>query len=256
MKKQIKVTRFSNLSFVTGTFSEVSAFLAHRIKLNKSQLILPCSLNDLANIAEKPQLASAYQAIDFCTTDGMPLVWLLQFHLRQKIERVYGPDLMVSLCQKLSAPKTNHVLFGASSRVLQKLKKQMLLVNPQLQIKATISPPMKPLSPKKEVTYLKQIKKLKPAVLWIGLSSPLQVELAARWKKHLPHTTILCVGAAFDFVAGQKKVAPAWMKKNGLEWLFRLITEPKRLWKRYLIVIPKFLLFHGSELFFNPRIGL
>lgn len=85
------------------------------------------------------------------------------------------------------------------------------------------------------------IRRSKTTVLWIGLSSPKQVQLALRWRSKLPGVSIMCVGAAFDFVAQAKPSAPQWMKQLGLEWLFRLVTEPQRLWKRYLVDVPVFL---------------
>lgn len=244
--------RIHSLPFVVGTFSEVTEHIFEGILSKKSQIILPCSLNDLASISQDQATLEKYRAVDICTTDGMPLVWLARLKTHQPIERVYGPDLMMALCRKLNQQNVTQFLYGSSTKTLKALEKQIYAVAPKTKLFESISPRMGKLSEKEALTFINHFKKFKPDVLWIGISSPAQIEFAAQVKSALPKTTILCVGAAFDFVSKSKRNAPTWMKRIGLEWLFRLLNEPKRLWKRYLFTIPKFLLLHGLELIFNP----
>ncbi len=244
--------QIDGLPFIVGTFPEVINRICHNILQKKSQIILPCSLNDLASISSQPKLFASYQKVDICTTDGMPLVWISSLKTKNLNQRVYGPDLMKAIFQKLQKSQARHVLYGATPNTVALLKKKLLHLAPHSQIVETFSPPMRKLSDLEEKKYLSQLKKSRPDVVWIGISSPAQIEQAARWKKALQKTTFICVGAAFDFVSGSKNSAPNWMKKNGFEWFFRLINEPKRLWKRYLYTIPKYLLIHGFRLVFNP----
>ena len=93
-----------------------------------------------------------------------------------------------------------------------------------------------------EQHIIKKIKAAQPHILWLGIGSPKQVELASRWRQHLPNTTIICVGAAFNLLTGQTSMCPAWLQRLGLEWLFRLVVEPQRLWRRYVFQVPSFIL--------------
>lgn len=247
----MKIT-IQSLPFQVGTFEQIIRTVTEKILSNQSQIILPCDLASLANLSQHQDLAAAYREIDICTTDGIPLVWLSKYKTQEQVERVYGPDLMSSLLQNSKIQKLRHAFYGSANQEnLDELIEKILIKSPNLNIQLAISPPLHPLSFSSEKNYFSKIKAAQPDVLWIGLSSPLQIQVAAKLKKILPNTTILCVGAAFDFLAEVKPSAPSWMKKNGLEWFFRLINEPKRLWKRYLITIPRFLLCHGWELLFQ-----
>lgn len=217
------------LNFFVGNFDQVSQKIIKYFKYFKGQIILPCSLHDLA-LAQKN---AAYQQIDICTTDSMWLTWWAGLKHHAKAERVYGPDLMKSILANLKPTQPKTVFLGAEPQVLTKLEKKywghFLVLT-------------KDASQQREQEILTKIIKLKPKFIWLGIGSPKQVELAAQLKPKLRNTTIFCVGAAFAFNAGQKKQAPGWIQKSGLEWLFRLMTEPKRLWRRYLVVIPGYII--------------
>lgn len=232
----------SSLPFVIGRYDEVVKKIISTINQKKSNIILPCSLNDLSIISQNSSLKKIYDKVNIFTTDGKPLVWWMILKNKRAVDRVYGPDLMKDIIINTQGKNHKHVLFGSGKKTLNKLLLEIKKFAPKTNIRLNISPPFKKLSSKENDQYLDKIKSVKPTVLWIGLSSPKQVEFAAKWKKRLPHTTIFCVGAAFDFIAGTKPMAPRWMQNISLEWFFRLITEPRRLWKRYLVDIPLFLL--------------
>lgn len=229
-------------NFLLGSFSENLLFLKKVLKKKGSLIVLPTSLNDLR---QREKINSFYDEVDIATTDGMPFVFLFRFLKTwnswkvKRIERTYGPDLMSTIL--LEDKKYCHFFYGTNKENISSLVSLLKKKNPNLKIVGNISPAFKSaedLLPE----VLEVIKRTKAEVLWIGLSSPKQVQLAALIKKNHPNIKIFCVGAAFDFLSGNKKQAPLWMRKLGLEWFFRFLTEPKRLWRRYLLEIPAFLL--------------
>lgn len=231
-------------SFVYGKKDTITQFFLSKIHNKKSFIVLPTSLNDLASVNENIKLRKSYNKIDYCTNDGMPLVWyftLNNLFSFKKIERVYGPTLMKEILSK-GNKKTKHLFYGSSQKTLDSLEQNISNFASQTKIVELISPPFRDLTLKEEAEYIIEIISKDIDVLWIGLSSPKQVKVAARWKHFLPNTAIFCVGAAFDFLADQQSMAPKFIQQLGLEWLFRLIIDPKRLWKRYLVVIPKYIL--------------
>jgi N-acetylglucosaminyldiphosphoundecaprenol N-acetyl-beta-D-mannosaminyltransferase len=234
---------FLESHFFFDTYDAVLRSILERVRKRASLITLPCSLYDIAQLASSPDLAQKYRNVDIFTTDGMPLVWWGRWKMGKPVERVYGPDLMRSVLIKFQGKKFSHVFYGSSKRTLKRLHKAIRSFAPKTNILEMISPPFRALTSYEERQYLEIIRRHNPNVLWIGLSSPKQVVLASKWKAYLPNTSIFCVGAAFDLLAGTKPMAPKWMQRMGLEWLFRLLTEPRRLWKRYLFDIPLFLLF-------------
>ena len=238
----IKEYYYSNHKFLAGKKKNIVNYLFNLIIKRRSAVILPCSLNDLAESSENLNLRKVYKKVDFNVTDGMPLVWFFTIKLKVLCERVYGPDLMLEILKKSQHTELKHFFYGSSGETLSKLEKYIIQLFPKIKIVGSISPPYRKLNLIEEAHYLHQIRTKKIDLLWVGLSSPKQVELAVRWKNFLPNTTILCVGAAFDFIADSKIKAPKLIQLLGLEWLFRLSTEPRRLYKRYLIKIPSFLI--------------
>lgn len=227
------------LKFEIGQFD----FVVNHIlkKVGHSNIVLPLSLNDCAEAWKSQSLANFYSQVDICTTDGMPLVWFFKFCTKTKVERVYGPDLMSHLL-KNSNKKISHYFLGSSLTSNQKLRQYLGQNFAHLNIKGFSFLEKDSQEKIREKQLIKEIKLAQPQVLWLGLGSPKQVKLAAIWKKHLPETTIICVGAAFNLLTRYQPKAPVFLQKIGLEWLFRLLVEPKRLWRRYLVTIPQFIL--------------
>ena len=112
----------------------------------------------------------------------------------------------------------------------------------------TLSPPFRPLTPEEDTAVVDAINAARPDIVWVGLSTPKQERWMASHVGRIEAPVMIGVGAAFDFLAGEKKQAPLWMQRNGLEWLFRLVTEPRRLWRRYLSIVPKFIVLAGAQL--------
>ncbi len=231
-----------NKQFIIGQFDKVIGVLAKKLtKKENSQIILACSLHELAIKNEKSH-AKFYQNIDYCTTDSMLITKYFQKKYQKKIDRVYGPDLMLAVFAKQQKNKTKITHYLLCPNLITKKKISNLLQKkyPNSLILADYLP--KKIDQQQELAQYQKILDTKADFVWIGIGSPKQLEITSWLKDHSQGMKIFCVGAAFEFISGQKKQAPVWMQKNGLEWLFRLISEPKRLWKRYLVTVPKYLL--------------
>jgi N-acetylglucosaminyldiphosphoundecaprenol N-acetyl-beta-D-mannosaminyltransferase len=174
------------------------------------------------------------------TPDGMPLVWLCWLKGYRTAERVYGPDLMLAFCDRSESKGYRHYFYGASPAVLEALTNRLLERYPRLVVAGSYAPPFRQLDAIEDTLIIERIRRAAPDIVWVGLSTPKQERWMADHVERLGVPVLIGVGAAFDFHSGFKRQAPRWMQRNGLEWLFRLATEPRRLYRRYLINIPLF----------------
>ncbi len=180
-----------------------------------------------------PALRKVYNNSGLNTPDGMAIVWLLRLHKNKHVQRVYGPDLLLAACQRLLKNGYRHYFYGGSEDTLQKLVERLEKEFTGIQIAGRASPPFRSLSDKEIERQISDIRMAKPDIVWVGLGSPKQEIWMAEHLPELKVPVLVGVGAAFDFLSGTKPQAPRWMQRMGLEWLFRLATEPRRLWKRY-----------------------
>ena len=175
------------------------------------------------------------------TPDGMPMVWMGKLQGQKSIARVYGPDLMLNLCEHSRAENFSHFFYGGAAGVADELARQLGRRFSGLNIAGTYSPPFRPLNRNELSELQKRIEETRPDFFWVGLSTPKQERFMAKHLDLLPEARIMIgVGAAFDLLSGRVKQAPRWMQRSGFEWLFRLSQEPRRLGKRYLVNNPRF----------------
>jgi len=174
------------------------------------------------------------------TPDGMPMVWLSWLRGERHVDRVYGPDLLAACCERSITRGYRHFFYGGGDGVAALLSERLRARFPELQVVGTYTPPFRPLSALEETELARQIAAAAPDILWVGLSTPKQERWMAEHIGRLQVPVMIGVGAAFDFHAGLKRQAPRWVQRAGLEWLFRLGTEPRRLWRRYLANNPRF----------------
>jgi N-acetylglucosaminyldiphosphoundecaprenol N-acetyl-beta-D-mannosaminyltransferase len=186
------------------------------------------------------QLRRIHNQAGLVTPDGMPLVWLCRLKGQRGVERVYGPDLMLALCARSQASAYRHFFYGASPAVLDALTTRLQRRYPGLIIAGTYAPPFGLVDRVEDELIVERIKQASPDIVWVGLSTPKQERWMAEHVDRIGAPALIGVGAAFDFHSGFKRQAPRWMQRNGLEWLFRLLSEPRRLGPRYLINIPLF----------------
>ena len=188
----------------------------------------------------------AFRAIlnhSFLTTpDGMPTVWMGRWQGFRQMRRVYGPDLMLRVCEFSRTRGYTHFLYGGAPGVAEELKARLEQRFPGLKIVGTYTPPFRPLTAAEEQQLRDLVEAARPDIFWVGLSTPKQERFMAQYWQKLGATLFFGVGAAFDFHAGRMRQAPLWMRRHGLEWLFRLCCDPARLWKRYLKNNPLFIL--------------
>jgi N-acetylglucosaminyldiphosphoundecaprenol N-acetyl-beta-D-mannosaminyltransferase len=180
-----------------------------------------------------PTVREVYNTSGLCTPDGMAIVWLLRLDKYKNVRRVYGPDLLLAACQRFLKKCYRHYFYGGSKDTLRKLTAHLEKEFPGIRIVGGVSPPFRTLSNKETEKQIADIRNAKPDIVWVGLGSPKQEIWMAEHLPELKVPVLVGVGAAFDFLAGTKSQAPKWMQRMGLEWLFRLATEPRRLWKRY-----------------------
>jgi N-acetylglucosaminyldiphosphoundecaprenol N-acetyl-beta-D-mannosaminyltransferase len=174
------------------------------------------------------------------TPDGMPTVWLGHWHGYENMTRVYGPDFMLELCELSVSRGYKHFLYGGNPGIAEQLKEALLTRFPGLQITGTFTPPFRPLNAEEESELERQLYHAQADILWCGLSTPKQERFMTQYCGKLPVKLMVGVGAAFDINSGNLKDAPKWMKGAGLQWLHRLLMEPRRLASRYLRNNPKF----------------
>ncbi|HTV61484.1 MAG TPA: WecB/TagA/CpsF family glycosyltransferase [Verrucomicrobiae bacterium] len=177
-----------------------------------------------------------------CTPDGMPMVWMGKIHGQAEMRRVYGPDLMLDVCAWGEKNPCSHFFFGGAPGVAERLAKELQNQFPKMEVAGTFTPPFRPLTPAEETQLAERVHSAKPDILWVGLSTPKQEQFMAEFLPKLDVTLMIGVGAAFDFHSGRIKQAPRWMQRSGLEWLYRLGREPRRLARRYFKNNPLFLL--------------
>ena len=195
----------------------------------------------LAASQHNPRQRAILNAADFTATDGMMLVRLCRWFGAAQAERVYGPDVMLELCRRSANRGYRHFFYGGAPGVAEKLVARLQEQFPGLSVAGTYAPPFRALSEGEFADVIRLINNSRADIIWVGLSTPKQeIWIAdARSKLHAP--LVLGVGAAFDFHAGSARQAPQWIRSAGGEWLFRLCTEPRRLWRRYTLQLAEFL---------------
>jgi N-acetylglucosaminyldiphosphoundecaprenol N-acetyl-beta-D-mannosaminyltransferase len=187
-----------------------------------------------------PELKRIHNAAGLVTPDGMPMVWLNKMAGNKHVDRVYGPDLMLEICRQSEEKGTRHFLYGGADGVADLLASKLKEKFSKLQIVGTYCPPFRKLTAEEDRAVVEQINASKADIVWVGLSTPKKEYWMAGHVGRLDAPVMIGVGAAFDFHAGLKSQAPRWIQRSGLEWFYRLCTEPRRLWKRYLRNNPLF----------------
>jgi N-acetylglucosaminyldiphosphoundecaprenol N-acetyl-beta-D-mannosaminyltransferase len=192
---------------------------------------------------EDAELRAAVLASDLTVPDGQPLVWALKLLGHDVRDRVYGPDLMEAACARAARTGQRFYLYGGRDRAaLDLLVRRLRERHPGIQIAGTYAPVFRPLSAEEEAAIAAEINEASPDVVWVGTGVPRQEKWMASMRARLDAPVLIGVGAAFDFHAGLVRQAPAGMQRAGLEWLFRLSQEPRRLWRRYLRYNPRFVI--------------
>jgi N-acetylglucosaminyldiphosphoundecaprenol N-acetyl-beta-D-mannosaminyltransferase len=199
-----------------------------------------CTVHSLIAATEDEALRDVFASASMVCTDGVPLVWVARRRGAPEAERVCGPDVMLSLCALGRAQGLRHYFLGGRPGTSEGLARKLEQRFPGLVVAGCGSPPFRALSAEEDQFLVDAINSATPDVVWIGLGSPKQDLWAAEHAGRLNASLILPVGAAFDFHSGRLRRAPGWLRRVGLEWLFRLAMEPRRLLRRYVVTNAKF----------------
>jgi N-acetylglucosaminyldiphosphoundecaprenol N-acetyl-beta-D-mannosaminyltransferase len=197
----------------------------------KGYICLAPAHNLMAGRADK-ELRAIFNASTLTVPDGMGTVWFLRL-LGYRAERVYGPDLMLAVCRRGAEAGWRHYFVGGAPGVAEKLALRLRSEIHNLTIAGIYTPPFREMNVEEIDSMVEQINGAKPDIVWVGLGSPKQERWMAEYRPRLTAPLQIGVGAAFDFLSGAKPQAPRWMQRAGSEWLFRLFSEPRRLWRRY-----------------------
>jgi N-acetylglucosaminyldiphosphoundecaprenol N-acetyl-beta-D-mannosaminyltransferase len=188
-----------------------------------------------------PKLLGILNNAALNTPDGMPMSWVGHLQGFTQMDRVYGPDFMAELCQTSVPRGYRHFLYGGREGVAELLKESLECKFPGIVVVGTFTPPFRDLTCEEEEQLIAQIRSTNPHIVWVGLSTPKQERFMARYVERLGVPVLVGVGAAFDYHTGRLRDCPRWAKRAGLQWLHRLLQDPRRLWKRYVRNNPEFL---------------
>lgn len=224
-------------------------FLFGVVKNGRRGYVAVTGVHGVSEAQRDPILRDILNRALLATPDGMPMVWMGKLQGHPSIQRVYGPDLMLNLCEHSIVHGFSHFLYGGVPGVAEQLQQELELRFPGLRIVGTYTPPFRRINDVELRDLQERVRLARPDFFWVGLSTPKQEHFMAQYMPILPETKIFIgVGAAFDLLVGRVRQAPRWMQRSGLEWLFRFVQEPRRLARRYLVNNPLFIVRAARQL--------
>lgn len=215
--------------------AEISRWIVKR----EQRYVCVTGVHGVMESQRDPELRRIHNESGLTTPDGMPMVWCGR-RAGARISRVYGPDLMLALCERGEHVGWSHFFYGGRHGVPELLIDRLRARYPRLRVAGSYSPPFRPLTAHEDSVLVSTLNASNADIVWVGLSTPKQERWMAEHRGHLQAPVLIGVGAAFDIHAGVLAQAPKWMQRSGLEWLYRVRREPRRLWKRYLVNNPAF----------------
>jgi N-acetylglucosaminyldiphosphoundecaprenol N-acetyl-beta-D-mannosaminyltransferase len=237
------------------TLDDAVNILREFAQLGGGRAVHLCNAWTLALARSDRPLAEALNRGDLNLPDGMPLAWVGRragfVHMRRQVR---GIELLLATARAGQASALRHYLYGSTPEIAAAAAARLADLIPSIEIVGVESPPFRPLTRWEEAELVERVHRARPDLVWIGLGTPLQDLFIDRLRDRLG-ATLIAVGAAFDFAAGAKRQAPTWVQNLGLEWAFRLATEPRRLWRRYLVGNASFLagVARGAQVCDSPK---
>lgn len=230
------------------SYGEVLEILDTPPPAGRARTVAFCNVHSVIEARDDEDLAEALHGMDLATPDGVPLVWALRALGNAEQQRVYGPDLMeLALRQGVDRGWT-HFFFGSTEDTLARLVERAREMAPGIRIAGTLSPPFRPLTDHEVDDAVATIVSSGARQVWVSLGMPKQEKLIHGLRDRLPDCNLLAVGAAFAMHAGDVRQAPDWIQRAGMEWLYRLVQEPGRLWRRYARTNPRFVVLLARQL--------
>jgi N-acetylglucosaminyldiphosphoundecaprenol N-acetyl-beta-D-mannosaminyltransferase len=228
-------TQLFGIRLSVGSMDAAAEQILSSARRAEGGLVCVCNVDMLTRAKRTPRLAGLMRKAVAVVTDGMPLVWALRtLQGRQDAHRVYGPGMVIELCARAAREGMGVFFYGGTPDELEKLQRNLRERYPALVIAGAVSPPMLPAEPPFDADITARINASGAGIVFVGLGCPKQEFWMDAHAAQLKPVSI-GVGLAFALIAGTKSQAPVWMRNAGLEWLFRLVQEPGRLWKRYLV---------------------
>ncbi|WP_298815299.1 WecB/TagA/CpsF family glycosyltransferase [uncultured Chloroflexus sp.] len=245
-------TTILSIPFHNQDISAAVSLVLHMLQQEDDRVtrcISATSAHGLVVAQKDPHFAATLQSFFLNLPDGQPIVWLGRLKGAKAMQRCYGPDFFAALMRATAHDRTIcHYLCGGKPGVAIELQQVCARKFGNKQVVGAVSPPFRPLAEQEFRALGAEIDRAGASVVWIGMSTPKQERFAVELARCTNARFIITVGAAFDFHTGRVRQAPAWMQHAGLEWLFRLSVEPKRLYRRYIEVVPLFLIYATREL--------
>jgi N-acetylglucosaminyldiphosphoundecaprenol N-acetyl-beta-D-mannosaminyltransferase len=234
-KNKINHPRVSILGVQVNALAMPSTLqiFANYISNRQSAYVCVVPAHSVMECVQNPSLYPAFNNSNLTTPDGMAIVWLMRLKGHKSVQRVYGPDLLISACEFGISRDWRHYFLGGTDQTLAMLTAKLQTTYPDLKIVGHYAPPFRPLSPEENEQIIASIRNSQADIVWIGLGSPRQEIWMHENFSKTDSSVMIGIGAAFDFLSGSKPQSPRWLQKLGMEWFFRLVSEPKRLWPRY-----------------------
>jgi N-acetylglucosaminyldiphosphoundecaprenol N-acetyl-beta-D-mannosaminyltransferase len=233
------------------SLNEAIALIEERIAEKRSGYVCICPVSSIIAVTEDEAFRQIINNSLISTPDGMPIVWYIKAKGFKNATRVCGSDLMREIFKVSEKRGYKHFFYGGTDDILLKIKENISKEFPRLKICGMYAPPFRELSEEENEKVVADINESSPDFVWIGISAPKQEKWAVRNVDKINSAILMPVGAVFNFYSGNVKRAPQWMQRCGFEWFFRLLCEPKRLWKRYLYGNAKFIYLLLKELFMH-----
>lgn len=249
--KSLETSKFTLLGVpveatdLSSAIATVRSWIENR---DRGRTVTFATVHMLVEGIRNPEIRKLLSRTDMNCPDGMPLVWFGRRRSTVPVRRVCGPDFLPAFSAATADMNLRHYFYGGAEGIAEKAAAELLRLYPGVQIAGTFSPPFRALSPDEKCEIASAINATKPDVVWVCLGCPKQEAWIDEFRSRLDAPVLLAVGLAVDIVAGAKGRAPAPMRALGLEWLFRLCQEPRRLWRRYLVYNSMFLYYLLAEM--------
>ena len=208
--------------------------IAAELQQRRKGYVCLAGVHGVTEARRDPSLAAIYSSSAITLPDGAPTAWVGRWQGHKHMRRVAGPELMLEVFRRREFSGYTHFLYGGEPGVAEELARRLTKRFPGTRIVGTFTPPFRELSDAEGEALIGQVRESKPDIIWVGISTPKQERFMHRYLDQLDTTLMFGVGAAFDFHTGRLKDAPNWIKKSGMQWLHRLLQDPRRLWRRYL----------------------
>lgn len=232
-----------------SSFEECIGWLARRVAAGEPAVLMAATVYSVMLGRAQPAYQALYNGADYVMADGMPLVWAARL-LGYKAERVHGDDLLLACCQRF--PRWRHYLLGGSPGQPELVARELTRRFPGLTVAGTTATPVRPLPATEAERVVRDIRATNAQMVWVGMGTPFQDHWLAQMRT-ATGIPMAGVGSAFDLLAGRKRPTPEWVKRAGLQWLHRLMQDPRRLAGRYLRYNPAFLWHFAFQLWRRPR---